>query len=114
MMQFGDTLRWLIEENDLTQKHLSEILQMPPSTLTNYVNNLREPDFDTLKRIAAYFNVSTYYLLDYHPKQGANEIEDDLLRVFRSLPPEQQRIYLEQGKAAAKACAGANKKGTAG
>jgi len=27
------------------------------------------------------------------------------LQVFRQLPPAQQRIFLEQGKAAAKACA---------
>ena len=100
-MQFGDVLRWLIEENELTQKLLSEKLSIPPSTLGNYVNNLRQPDFDTLRRIAAYFRVSIDYLLDYHPKDGENEMEDDLLRVFRQLPPEQQEIYLAQGRAAA-------------
>jgi len=101
-MQFGDILRWLIEENDLTQRRLSKGLSIPASTLGNYVNNLREPDFDTLKRIAVYFHVSIDYLLDHHPKQGANDMEDDLLRVFRKLRPAQQRVYLEQGKVAAR------------
>ena len=103
-MQFGDILRWLIDDNEITQKKLSEDLHIAPSTLGNYVQNLNEPDFEMLKRIAAYFNVSTDYLLNYHPKQGANDIEDDLLRVFRRLPPAQQKIFLEQGKAAAKVC----------
>jgi len=104
-MQFGDKLRWLIDENDLTQKQFSKNLNIAPSTVGNYVNNLREPDFEMLKRLAAYFHVSIDYMLDYQPKQNENPMEDDLLRVFRSLPPSQQRIFLEQGKAAVKACA---------
>jgi len=104
-MKFGDILRWLIEENDLTQKKLSEELYIAASTLGNYVQNLAEPDFDMLKRIAAYFHVSIDYLLDYHPKQGENDMEDDLLRVFRQQPPMQQRVFLEQGRTIAKICA---------
>jgi len=107
-MQFGNILRWLIEENDLTQRRLAAELHMSTSTLTNYVNNLREPDFSTLKLFAAYFNVSIDYLLDYHPKQGANQIEDELLLAFRQLPPEQQRVSVEQMKAAARVLSKAN------
>jgi len=105
-MKFGDILRWLIEENELTQKKLAEDLYIAASTLGNYVQNLAEPDFDMLKRIAAYFHVSTDYLLGYHPKQGENDMEDDLLRVFRQQPPAQQRIFLEQGRTIARICAG--------
>jgi len=104
-VQFGDILRWLIEENELTQKQLSEDLHIAASTLGSYVLNVHEPDFDMLKRIAAYFHVSTDYLLDYHPKQGENDLEDDLLGVFRQQPPAQQRIYLEQGRTIARICA---------
>jgi len=107
-MQFGDILRWLIDENDLTQKKLAEDLHVAASTLGNYAQNSSEPDFDMLKRLADYFNVSTDYLLDHHPKQGANDIEDDLLGAFRQLPPKQQHICLEQVKAAATVC-GENK-----
>jgi len=98
-MRFGDALRWLIEENELSQKQVSETLLIAVPTLGHYVNNRREPDFDTLKRIASYFNVTTDYLLDHHPKQGAAPIEDDLLRVFRNMSPKEQQIYLKQGKA---------------
>ena len=103
-MQFGDILRQLIEENDLTQKRLSKKLNISPSALGNYVRNLREPDYGTLKSIATYFQVSIDYLLNYNCKQSENDVENDLLRVFRHLSPAQQRIYLEQGKAAARAC----------
>ncbi|MCL2299728.1 MAG: helix-turn-helix domain-containing protein [Firmicutes bacterium] len=105
-MQFGDILRWLIDENDLKQKQLAEELHIAPSTLGSYVLNTHEPDFALLKRIAAYFHVSTDYLLDYHPRQGETDMEEDLLQVFRQQPPAQQRIYLEQGRTIAKVCAG--------
>jgi len=107
-MQFGDTLRWLIDENEIAQKKLAEDLHVAASTIANYVSGLREPDYDTLKRIAAYFNVSIDYLLDYHTRQGENDMEEDLLCVFRQQPPMQQRIFLEQGRIIAKICAGSN------
>ena len=102
-MQFGDVLRWLIEENGITQKKLAADLHIAASTLGNYVQNLTEPDFDLLRRIAVYFNVDVNYLLDFHQKNGENQIEDDLLQAFRSLPPVQQRLFLVQGRAVAKA-----------
>ena len=103
-MHFGDVLRGLIEDSDLTQKYVSGQLDIPASTLNNYVNNTREPDFETLKRIAVYFNVSIDYLLSHYPKQGTAHAKADLLRAFRQMPPAQQKIFLAQGKAAAKAC----------
>jgi len=105
-MQFGNILRWLLEEKDITQKQLSDDLHIAASTLGHYINNRREPDYDTLKRIAVYFNVSIDYLLDHHFKQGANDIEGELLGALRQLPPKQQHICLEQVRAAARACGG--------
>jgi len=63
-MRFGDKLRALIEEQDITQKDLAMQLNLAPSTLGSYVQNTREPDFATLKLLANYFGVSTDYLLD--------------------------------------------------
>lgn len=99
-MVFGDILRNLIEEKSITQKELGNQLNIAPSTIGNYVRNLREPDYQTLKQIAAYFNVSTDYLLDYHSEQvtTANHREDELLRIFRTLNSQQQDFFLAQGK----------------
>lgn len=99
-MVFGDILRNLIEEKSITQKELGNQLNIAPSTIGNYVRNLREPDYQTLKQIAAYFNVSTDYLLDYHSNQvtTSDHKEDELLRIFRSLDDKQKNFYLAQGK----------------
>jgi len=97
-MKFGNILRDLLEERDITQKKLANDLNIAPTTLGNYFRNDREPDFDTLKLLARYFNVSTDYLLDFRTGKTETHQEDEILRVFRSLLPEQKEIYLEQGK----------------
>ena len=63
-MSFGENLRTLIEEWDMTQNEVAMKLNIAPSTMGSYVQNTREPDFATLKSIAKFFNVSIDYLLD--------------------------------------------------
>lgn len=97
-MKFSNKLRNLIEERNLTQKKVANDLNIAPSTMGGYVQGSSEPDFETLKRIAEYFNVSADYLLSMKSINCSSSSEDELIRVFRSLTNEQQRIYIEQGK----------------
>lgn len=64
-MSFGERLKQLIEENNLTQRQLSRELNMAPTTLSGYANGYREPDFLTLTMFADYFQVSVDYLIGY-------------------------------------------------
>ncbi|MBE6749234.1 MAG: helix-turn-helix transcriptional regulator [Ruminococcaceae bacterium] len=98
-MKFNDKLRMLIEEKELTQRELATQLKIPVSTLGGYVQGTSEPDFQTLVLFADFFNVSTDFLLNHTLTSEKADNEDDLLRVYRSLTPLQQEIYLEQGKA---------------
>lgn len=97
-MKFCNKLRNLIEERNLTQKQVANDLNIAPSTMGGYVQGSSEPDFETLKRLASYFNVSTDYLLDIPVNSCSNANEDELIRVFRSLTAEHQQIFIEQGK----------------
>lgn len=95
-MSFGENLRTLIEERGMTQKELAFQLNIAPSTLGSYVQNTREPDFTTLKLFADYFHVSTDYLLDHYTERTGSQQENELLRIFRALSPEQRAICIEQ------------------
>ena len=97
-MNFGEKLRILIEDKDMTQKELATQLNIAPSTVSSYVQNTREPDFATLKMLAKFFDVSIDYLLDYSTSHKPSRQEDELLRIFRTLTPEQKEICIEQTK----------------
>jgi transcriptional regulator with XRE-family HTH domain len=97
-MRFGDTLRSLLEERFITQKQMADALNIAPSTLSGYILNSSEPDFETLKKIAKYFDTTTDYLLDYRTGNTDTHQEDNILRIFRTLTNEQREIFTEQSK----------------
>ena len=97
-MKFSDKLRALIEERNITQKRAAQELNIAPSTMGGYVQGTSEPDFETLKHIALYFEVSIDYPLDIPDKHTRDSREKELLRIFRSLSDEQKSIFIEQGK----------------
>ena len=98
-MTFGERIQNLMEELDINQKQLAGELNIPASTVRNYVRDLRAPDYETLKRFARFFQVSTDYLLDYSKYDDTIEqLELEVLRVLRQLTPEQRLIYVQQGK----------------
>ena len=102
-MKFSEKLRLLIDEFDITQKQFANDLNIAPSTIGGYVQGVSEPDFETLKRIALYFNVSADYLLGIQENKTNSLAEVELLRVFRSMTNEQQQLFIEQGKVFTKA-----------
>jgi len=105
-MKFGENLRLLMETHSIAPKQLAKILHISITMLNNYMHCILEPDYDTLKRIAAFFEMRTDDLLDYRgaPDRREHQMEDELLQAFSEMPPEQQRIFLAQGKATAKFC----------
>ncbi|MCU5681279.1 helix-turn-helix domain-containing protein [Bacillus wiedmannii] len=56
-------IRELRKERGLTLRELAEELNIPFTTLGNYERGDRHPDFDTLEKIASYFDVMIDYLL---------------------------------------------------
>ena len=102
-MTFGDILRELLEDNNISQKQLAADLNIGATTIGNYIRGVREPDFEILKLLATYFNVTTDYLLNYQTGSTKDHGEDELIRLYRSLPVEQRELLLEQGKLKEKA-----------
>jgi len=97
-VSIGETLRVLLEERDISQKQLADMLGLGASTLGNYIQNTRAPDYDMLKVLATFFDVSTDYLLGHKANMEITDQEDELLRIFRTLTTEQRELFIEQGK----------------
>lgn len=97
-MDFSSRLKELLRDRGITQKDLAGGIDIAPSTAGNYVRGLREPDYETLKRIAAFFHVSTDFLLGLESEKADDTAENELLLVFRALGQPQKELLLEQGK----------------
>ena len=62
-MSFGDNLRTLIEERDITQKELAEILKTSRSNICNYESDRNKPSADLIIIICQTLNISADWLL---------------------------------------------------
>lgn len=61
--EFGENLKKLRTARDLTQQELGAKVGLSKAVVSKYENGLGYPTFDVLIRIAAYFGVTTDYLL---------------------------------------------------
>lgn len=70
-MGFGEKLFQLRTERGIYQKELAEYLSVSVGTISNYENGVHSPDLATLRKFAAYFQVSTDYLLGLTDKSAS-------------------------------------------
>ncbi|RUS45278.1 helix-turn-helix domain-containing protein [Cohnella sp. AR92] len=62
-MNIGDRIAELRDAKRLTQEQLSTSLGISRAALSHYEKNRRQPDFDTLIKLADIFGVSVDYML---------------------------------------------------
>lgn len=62
-MNFGERLRFLRNELDYSLRKMADELDISFSALGKYERNEHQPDFETLEKIADYFDVSIDWLL---------------------------------------------------
>lgn len=102
-MTFGQRLKQLMDDRNITQRQLSRELSIAVSTLNGYANDYREPDFLTLALFARYFNVSTDYLLGISQSSQPAEIPMDhdaqrLFYYYQQLEPGLKGLLIDQAK----------------
>lgn len=89
----GNRLKDLRSELNLTQDDIAKKLKIPRGTYAHYELNKRQPDNDTLNRLADFFNVSIDYLfgrtesrsikveiLEFDATEGLTESDLNLVR----------------------------------
>lgn len=113
MVRCGDRIALLREKRGLTQEELSSKLGISRAALSHYETNRREPDYDTLRSIANFFDTSLDYLfgrtndphttLDSDVREFVDSLElsdDDILEKFaltidgRKLSAEEARRFI--------------------
>lgn len=82
----GDKLRELRERRDVKQTQISAYLKVGQNTYSRWENNERKPDYETLVKIAEYYNVSTDYLLNHNVKS-----QSKIQKLYELLNEEQKK-----------------------
>jgi len=96
---FGERLRLLLEERDMTQAELSRRLHLGKSTVSQYISGARTPDLSTAHRIAEFFSVSLDYLLGRTEVRWPASLKDPDLQAMVNraggLTPGERRKVLD-------------------
>lgn len=63
-------IREILEERNIKQKDVASAIGIYTSTMSQYVTGVREPDIETLIKLADYFGVSVDYLIGHDSPPG--------------------------------------------
>lgn len=105
MGNFQNVFRQLRLSSNLTQNEMAEKIGISRSTIGMYETGAREPDFETLEKIADYFNVDTDFLLGRTSQTtllpetiGTYSKTRELTAVYEQLSPHNQGKVLTYSK----------------
>ncbi len=87
-MTFGEKIKKLRTDANLTQKDLAEKLNVSFQTVSKYENDTNEPDLQTIKKLAQLFNCSIDYLFSDKVEDETNikENKEEEVVVETSVP----------------------------
>lgn len=89
LMNFGERLRQLRKDKNLTQDQLAKELGISRSALVHYERNEREPGFEAIKKLEDYFGISTIDLSEEFDYYGISS-----KRINTSQDASQKEQYL--------------------
>lgn len=97
MYFLGDRIRYLRETRELKQKDMASIFSVNENTWSQYENNKRTPDLETIKKIAEFFFVSIDYLLSltdviYDPRDKDFQT---IISIYSNLSKQQKEEFTD-------------------
>lgn len=95
-MNFGERLRCVLEEKDITQKEFAEQINIAPTTLNGYINDKREPNLALVCTISKKLGVSVDYLLGSENSLSALSVtETQIICNYRRMSESRKKILLQ-------------------
>lgn len=80
-MKLGELLAKLRKERGILQKELANYLNVTVATISNYEKGVHAPDYETLIKLADFFDVSTDYLLQRTDYRSSISTQNERLLV---------------------------------
>ena len=102
----ADRIKSLIEESGKSYQELEKLTGVKKSSLQRYASGITTKiPLDVIEKLSIAFNVSQEYLMGWEVKENSpselqlTEGEQMMIDIFRLIPEEQQRVFLEMGRA---------------
>ena len=102
---FAKNLSYYVEHSGRDQRVVAEAIGVAPSTFNEWVKGRKYPRIDKIEMLANYFGILKSDLIEAVGEEGYSpsempltEGEKELLALFKLIPEEQQRVFLEMGR----------------
>lgn len=94
MRTLGKTIRELRESLKISQKELAERIGISNVVLSRYELDDRKPDYDTLEKIADFFDVTTDYLIGRSDIKNPEQLTHEGIKNedYAALTPYQKEV----------------------
>ena len=106
---FSKNLRFYLEMTDKTQKDVALAIGVTPASLNEWLKGKKYPRIDKIELLARYFRILKSDLIEdkgmnktLPQVQQLTEGETMLLELFRQIPEDAQKMYLEVLRASLK------------
>lgn len=105
---FAKNLSFYIDKHGKEQKEIAEIVGVAPSTFNAWVKGKKYPRMDKVELLANYFGILKSDLIEEHDGAYTSRTisitagEERLLELFRQIPEDAQKMYLEVLRASLK------------
>lgn len=98
-MSLGKRLKYLREQQDITQKDLAKKLNTKQSNISKFESGMLNISTEILKQIAEIFNVSTDYLIGTHDVSEKQLIMlQEAIRQSKNIKDDEYLIVLNEAK----------------
>lgn len=98
---FAKNLVYYLSMYGREQKEVAEDIGVPVSTFNDWVKGKKYPRIDKIEKLANYFKIKKSDLIEdkKNTPDKLTEGEELLLNLFRQIPEDQQKVFLELGRA---------------
>lgn len=102
---FAKNLTAYLERFNKSQREMADIVGVSPSTFNDWANGRKYPRIDKIEFLANYFGIKKSDLIEDSEENNNSpsevvltEGEKLLLDLFRQIPEEQQKVFLDMGR----------------
>lgn len=101
----SERIKALVDNSEMSYQDLEKFTGIKKSSLQRYASGVTTKiPLDVIEKLSAAFNVSQEYLMGWEEKEVSpselqlTEGEKMMIDIFRLIPEDQQKVFLEMGR----------------